>query len=80
MENRVGKALQEGLDAAGVPQALLARRAGISTKHINQLVKGNARLSVDVAVRIEAVVPSISCEELLMAQVRQEIADYGKAE
>lgn len=79
MENRVGKALQDGLDAAGVSQAFLASRAGISTKHINQLVKGNARLSVDVAVRIEAAVPSISCEALLIAQVRQELADYGSS-
>jgi HTH-type transcriptional regulator/antitoxin HigA len=71
-----GEHLQQGLDEAGVSQAWLAYRTGLSTKHINWLVKGRARLSVDVAVRIEMAVPSISAEALLIAQVRQEIADY----
>lgn len=72
----MGASLQCGLDAAGVSQALLAHRTGISTKHVNQLIKGKARLSVDVAVRIEMAVPAISAEGLLIDQLRQEIADY----
>jgi HTH-type transcriptional regulator/antitoxin HigA len=72
-----GEDLQRGLDDAGLSQAYLAERTGLSTKHINLLVKGRARLSVDVAVRIESVVPTISAEALLIAQVRQELADYN---
>lgn len=77
-------ALQDGLDEAGVSQALLSSMTGLSTKHINRLIKGKARLSVDAAVRIEMAVPSISAEALLIAQVREElrqwVSDHGSAE
>lgn len=76
MENSVGDLLQHGLYEAGVRQAWLARNTGLTPKHVNQLIKGHARLSVDVAVRIEMAVPSISAEGLLIAQIRQEIADH----
>lgn len=71
----VGEILQEGLDEADVSQALLARLTDLSTKHINQVVKGYARLSIEVAVEIEKVVPTISAEELLLVQLQQEIAE-----
>lgn len=77
MEDPVGVLIQDGLDAAGVSQSLLARTTGLTAKHVNQLVKGHARLSVDVAVRIELAVPSISAEGLLIAQVRRELAAYN---
>ena len=76
MEDPVGKLLQRGLDDADTSQSSLARQLGLSTKHINQVVRGHARLSVDVAVRIEMVIPSISAEGLLIAQIRWEISDY----
>ncbi len=37
----------------GVAQADVARRTNLSTKHINHLAQGNARMSVDVALRLE---------------------------
>lgn len=76
MADPVGEVLQRELDAEGVSQAWLARQTGLTTKHVNQLIKGHARLSVEVAVRIEMAVPAISAEGLLVAQIRQEIADY----
>jgi addiction module HigA family antidote len=76
MENPVGELLQQELDNADVSQSSLARQLGISPKHINQVIKGHARLSVDVAVRIEMAIPSISAEGLLIAQIRWEISDY----
>lgn len=69
----VGEALQAALDKAGVSQALLAYRTGITTKHINRLVKDKARLSVEVAVQIEEAVPEISAKNLLLHQLRLEI-------
>jgi plasmid maintenance system antidote protein VapI len=39
----------------GVAQADLARRTNLSTKHINLLCQGRARMSVDVALRLEFV-------------------------
>ena len=62
------------LDSADVNQAELARRTGISTKHINQIIKGSARLSVEVAVQIEEAVPAIHAKGLLLAQLRNELA------
>lgn len=78
MEDTIGDALQRALDVAEVSQALLSYRTGISTKHINQVIKGKCRLSVDMAIRIEMAVPSVSAEQLLIAQVRQEIAEWWR--
>lgn len=72
----VGDLLRHGLYEAGVRQAWLARTTGLTPKHVNQLIMGRARLTVEVAVRIEMAVPSISAEGLLIAQVRREISDY----
>lgn len=41
------------LATQGVAQADLARRTNLSPKHINHLAQGNARMSVDVALRLE---------------------------
>jgi plasmid maintenance system antidote protein VapI len=76
MADQLGEILQRELDAAGVSQAWLAHLTGLTTKHINQVIRGHARLSVEVAVRIEMAMPAVSAEGLLIAQVRQEIADY----
>ncbi|MFF1519726.1 HigA family addiction module antitoxin [Streptomyces sp. NPDC058305] len=48
-----GETLQETLDELGIPQADLARRTGLSTKHINQVIKGTAVLSPDTALLLE---------------------------
>lgn len=50
-----GRILQRELDARGITQAELAARAGLSTKHVNLVIKGNASLSSDVAVTLEQV-------------------------
>ncbi|MFD3456991.1 ImmA/IrrE family metallo-endopeptidase [Streptomyces sp. NPDC058691] len=48
-----GETLKDTLDALGIPQADLARRTGLSTKHINQVIKGTAPLSPDTALLLE---------------------------
>lgn len=48
-----GETLQDTLDELGIPQADLARRTGMSTKHINQVIRGIAALSPDTALRLE---------------------------
>jgi HTH-type transcriptional regulator/antitoxin HigA len=50
-----GETLSEVLSARGMSQAELARRAGLSTKHINQIVSGAASLSAETAVKLEFV-------------------------
>lgn len=53
--NHPGRMLQRELDAQGLSQAQLAMRTGLSTKHVNLVVKGTALLSPDVAVSLEQV-------------------------
>ena len=50
-----GETLLDVLDERGMTQAELARRTDLSAKHINQIVKGHAPISNDVALRIERV-------------------------
>lgn len=50
-----GETLVEVLADRGMSQAELARRTGLSTKHINQIALGTAPLSAETAVRFEFV-------------------------
>ena len=52
---RPGRILQRELDARSMSQAQLAARTGLSTKHINLVIKGTAALSPDVAVTLEQI-------------------------
>ncbi|UYM26623.1 helix-turn-helix DNA binding domain protein [Arthrobacter phage Bauer] len=66
-------ALRDALERRDIPQALLAYRTGLTTKHVNRVVQGAAPLSVTVAVRIQRAFPEISAEELMVAQVRAQV-------
>ena len=48
-----GEILQEALDERGMSQSYLAFATGYSQKHINQIVKGHVRISVEVALAFE---------------------------
>lgn len=48
-----GETLQEVLDERNMTQAELALRTGLSTKHVNQIVKGSAAISAETAVLLE---------------------------
>jgi addiction module HigA family antidote len=50
-----GETLNEVLFERGMSQSELARRAGLSVKHVNQISQGLAAISVDTALRFEAV-------------------------
>lgn len=50
-----GETLRMRLEEVGLTQAALARRSGLTTKHINQLVKGAVTLTPEVAGRFELV-------------------------
>jgi HTH-type transcriptional regulator/antitoxin HigA len=50
-----GEVLKAELDARGLTQVELAARTNLSTKHINQVIKGVASLSADTALRLERV-------------------------
>lgn len=48
-----GETLAEVLAARGMTQVELSRRTGLSTKHLNQIIKGVIGISVHVAVDLE---------------------------
>jgi len=50
-----GRTLQETIDALGMGQRELATRAGLSPKHINQIIQGVAPISHETAIRLEQV-------------------------
>ncbi|MGH3299851.1 MAG: helix-turn-helix domain-containing protein [Trebonia sp.] len=50
-----GETLRELLEEQGLSQRDLARRAGLSPKHVNKLLQGLVPLSAEVAVRLERV-------------------------
>lgn len=51
-----GESLREAIEAIGMSQADLARRTGLSAKHINQIIQGDASISPDTALALEHVV------------------------
>lgn len=50
-----GRTLQETIDALEMDQRELAKRTGLSVKHINQVIKGVASITQDTAIRLERV-------------------------
>lgn len=50
-----GETLAEAIEAIGISQAELARRSGLTRKHINRVITGHAPLSADTAIRLERV-------------------------
>ena len=50
-----GHLLQQELEQRELSQAQLAARTGLSAKHVNLVIKGNAPISADVAVSLEEI-------------------------
>src|SRR5689334_1719752 len=50
-----GATLQEALDNAGMTQAELALRAGLSKKTVNQIIQGHEPITYETAERLERV-------------------------
>lgn len=50
-----GETLKENLDVLGISQADLARRTGLSIKHVNQIALGTAALTPETAILLERV-------------------------
>lgn len=50
-----GETLRDRLAEMNLSQAELAARAGMSTKHVNQIIQGNAPISLETAVALERI-------------------------
>lgn len=51
-----GETILESIEAINMTQAELAARLGITTKHINNIIKGNAPITYDMALKLEDVI------------------------
>lgn len=71
--NAAADLLRAALEAEDIGQSWLAWRTGLTPKHINQVMQGKAPLSVAVAVRIQRALPGVTAEELMVAQVREQV-------
>ena len=70
-----GATLAAALDELGYTQAAVAERAGISRKHLNQIIKGAAALTPDTALRLEKVTGiSAAMWNALEAQYREHLS------
>jgi plasmid maintenance system antidote protein VapI len=63
------EALRGVLAVIGMSQAELARRSGLSTKHINQLLQGNVHLTTGVAV----IIADAIAEHLLSLELNSQL-------
>lgn len=54
-----GNIIKEYLDMYGITQKELAKRIAISEKHISHLLNGNCKLTEEVALKLEKVMPDI---------------------
>lgn len=72
-----GRWLQRELDHQAISQAQLAARTGLSTKHINLVIKGTAALSPEVAVTLEQILGT-SAEAWLHMEAERQIHQARK--
>ncbi|MEI8376142.1 MAG: helix-turn-helix domain-containing protein [Planctomycetota bacterium] len=70
-----GCTLQETINSLGIDQRELALRAGLSAKHVNQIIMGIVPLTQDTAIRLERVtgVPARMWNNL-ESQYREQVA------
>lgn len=54
-----GRIIKEYLDARDISQKDLAHRIGVSERHISQLLNGKSRLTEDMALKLECVMPDV---------------------
>ncbi len=80
-----GATIADLLEERGTTQVDLAKRTGLSTKHINQLLKGQATISEETALKLEQVLGStarfwLNLESQYREHLarREEIASLGK--
>lgn len=55
-----GRIIKEYLEARGISQKDLSHRIDVSEKHISNLLNGKARLTEDMALKLERVMPDVS--------------------
>jgi addiction module HigA family antidote len=68
-----GELLRDVLEDREMTQAGLARMTGYTPKHINRLIRGHERITVESALRLEQVFEGITAEYWLILQQRYDL-------
>ena len=71
-----GELIRDELEARGLSQTELAARTGLSTKHVNQVVKAVAPLSIDTALKIERAI-GLPAQLLMTLEARYQ-SNHGR--
>jgi addiction module HigA family antidote len=76
-----GDTIADLLEASGMSQTELARRLGTSLKHINQVIRGSASISPDLALGLEKVLgPAVTMWLTREAQYQGQLARQREQE
>lgn len=65
-----GSVIGEYLEARGINQRELAQRTGVSEKHISNLLNGKSRLTEEMALKLERVMPDVPASYWLNYEMR----------
>ncbi len=71
-----GRVIKNYLDEYGITQKELAKRTGISEKHISHVLKGHSELTVDMALKLEKILTGVPASYWLNyeAKYREQVA------
>jgi plasmid maintenance system antidote protein VapI len=70
----VGEVIRDALRRQRRSQQWLAEQIGVTPKHMTALVRGHSVLTVHQAVLIEAVLPELTAEGLLLVDLVHRVA------
>ena len=65
-----GEIIKEYLDARGLTQKEVSKRTGVSERHLSQLLNGKTRLTEDMALKLEKVMPDVTASFWLNYEVK----------
>lgn len=65
-----GEIIKEYLDARGLTQKEVSKRTGVSERHLSQLLNGKTRLTEDMALKLEKVMPDVPASFWLNYEVK----------
>ena len=65
-----GEIIKAYLDARGLTQKEVSKRTGVSERHLSQLLNGKTRLTEDMALKLEKVMPDVTASFWLNYEVK----------
>ena len=66
----VGDVIREYLEAYGINQKELANRLGMSEKHVSNFLNAKSRLTEEVAIKLESIIPNVSASYWLNYEMK----------